>query len=620
MQRLTVVVIVLFSGLAILSSRQSTCEGCLKATYWPSAQDGQWVFPEAENGHAPPGDDLGVAFSGGGTRSATATLGQLRGLDADGWLNHVRYVSAVSGGAWAAIVYTYSRRSLPELLGGGTSPCSMTLQSVTKEPCGRLAQAIAQSSLAADSMIEAAAIAAQFQSAKPLASYLSPLLNLFRRDSDRLDKTYARLLGKVLLDNVVEDGTGASHEWFTWDGSTLAQIGRDTNGQLGPFLMAADPRPFLILEGSIVSARHDYDFPLLVPVEYTPLYIGSRRAIGEFGGSYVSPWAYDAVATGEVQPPVHGEGTIRVRLRPSDTLTLADIAASTGAAPALATIVGLNTNSPLAQQLVNQLHRGTAFFPTFNHLTVQPLIGASLTASLSHADGGALDNLAIMPLLARHVHNILVFVNTSTQYAEDNTDLRALFLPVGPADGTGDKRYNLVFPPDDYQGIVDTLRTRREQREPEVACKALDVQHNELYGVEPYTANVCFVYNASASRWEQSLPKDVQAILHKKARLTGDLTNFPWFGTFEQNKPHLIQLTVAQVNLLSSLTSWILTDPATLAIMRRAMPSLGSSVAMDSRGDVAGAAWPSVHRDGFRALGSPGRARRALSSTRALAR
>ena len=32
---------------------------------------------------------------------------------------------------------------------------------------------------------------------------------------------------------------------------------------------------------------------------------------------------------------------------------------------------------------------------------------------------------------------------------------------------------------------------------------------------------------------------------------------FPWFSTFEQNKPHVIELTKAQVNLLSSLTEWI---------------------------------------------------------------
>ncbi|MEZ9123602.1 hypothetical protein BCU39_020770 [Vibrio cyclitrophicus] len=42
--------------------------------------------------------DLGVAFSGGGTRSAACTLGQLKALDELGLLPRVKYISAVSGG------------------------------------------------------------------------------------------------------------------------------------------------------------------------------------------------------------------------------------------------------------------------------------------------------------------------------------------------------------------------------------------------------------------------------------------------------------------------------------------------------------------------------------------
>lgn len=45
--------------------------------------------------------DFGLAFSGGGTRAASATLGQLRGLRKKGLLKDVKYISAVSGGSWA---------------------------------------------------------------------------------------------------------------------------------------------------------------------------------------------------------------------------------------------------------------------------------------------------------------------------------------------------------------------------------------------------------------------------------------------------------------------------------------------------------------------------------------
>jgi hypothetical protein len=36
--------------------------------------------------------------------------------------------------------------------------------------------------------------------------------------------------------------------------------------------------------------------------------------------------------------------------------------------------------------------------------------------------------------------------------------------------------------------------------------------------------------------------------------------DFPWLKTFGQNKTHVIQLTAPQVNLLSNLTAWIVSD------------------------------------------------------------
>ena len=45
--------------------------------------------------------NLGMAFSGGGTRSYIATLGYLRALSDLGIINRSRYVTGVSGGSWA---------------------------------------------------------------------------------------------------------------------------------------------------------------------------------------------------------------------------------------------------------------------------------------------------------------------------------------------------------------------------------------------------------------------------------------------------------------------------------------------------------------------------------------
>ena len=81
------------------------CTNCVEArfweidpTFWNSTTTGE--TPEREKLVSLRKFDVGIAFSGGGTRSASATLGQLRGLEQNGWLARVRYMTAVSGGSW----------------------------------------------------------------------------------------------------------------------------------------------------------------------------------------------------------------------------------------------------------------------------------------------------------------------------------------------------------------------------------------------------------------------------------------------------------------------------------------------------------------------------------------
>src|SRR5690242_4301356 len=73
---------------------------------WKGHQD--WAVPEKAALDHRKVKDLGIAFSGGGTRSAAATLGELRGLYENGWLKNVRYMTAVSGGSWTSVPFVYS--------------------------------------------------------------------------------------------------------------------------------------------------------------------------------------------------------------------------------------------------------------------------------------------------------------------------------------------------------------------------------------------------------------------------------------------------------------------------------------------------------------------------------
>eukprot|EP00947_MAST-08B_sp_MAST-8B-sp1_P002001 g2001.t1 len=57
--------------------------------------------------------NVGVAFTGGGTRAMTCAMGQLRGLIELDLLRHVRYISGISGGSWATHVFSYYQRGTP---------------------------------------------------------------------------------------------------------------------------------------------------------------------------------------------------------------------------------------------------------------------------------------------------------------------------------------------------------------------------------------------------------------------------------------------------------------------------------------------------------------------------
>jgi hypothetical protein len=340
----------------------------------------------------------------------------------------------------------------------------------------------------------------------------------------------------------------------------VAEIGRLTNGQLGEdFVVVPEGRPFLIANGTLIAARADYSYPILLPVEYTPLYVGVRPRVGSrFGGIYVSPWAYDARRVVEVNEAEH---LVRVERDPSREFTLGDVVGSSGAAPQLQLVLG--TFAPAAFR--DRVQRAAGVFPAFRHLTLHEAVDGRnvLTEEVGHGDGGFGDNLGIAPLLARGVKNIIVFNNSNTMDVENNNDFRSLFFPVGPPSGNGDKRFNVVFEAKRYKELMDGLEARQRAGKPLVYCNTepWPVLANEHFGVaaDPSGVHVCWFYNSKAPQWEAALPDQLRRMVNgeNRTKKTGNFDGFPWLSTFYQNRTNVIQLTATQVNLLSNLSAWI---------------------------------------------------------------
>src|SRR6266478_2998793 len=96
----------------------------------PSAEEARQARAEAD----PPGSDgdelpprtVGLAFSGGGIRSATFCLGVLQALAKYGRLRHIDFLSTVSGGGYTGsfLGRLFTRGAIAGLAKSGGDPCA----------------------------------------------------------------------------------------------------------------------------------------------------------------------------------------------------------------------------------------------------------------------------------------------------------------------------------------------------------------------------------------------------------------------------------------------------------------------------------------------------------------
>ena len=144
------------------------------------------------------------------------------------------------------------------------------------------------------------------------------------------------------------------------------------------------------------------------------------------GGSYVSSYGYDSESPKDFFPRDSSEMTTHVKFSSRRNLfSLSDIMGSTGAAP---------------QEILNKLGLNFLGFPEFHYWGLQKdQTSFTPTREIPQGDGAFLENLGVMPLFARQVQKVIVFVNTMEplEYNETHEEkstvassIRPLFEPV----------------------------------------------------------------------------------------------------------------------------------------------------------------------------------------------
>lgn len=551
---------------------------------WESKTDGQGMttnpeFPESSLDALEKKRNVGVAVSGGGTRSATCFAGQLRALHEIGVLNDVRYISAVSGGAWAATPYTFfgSRSeehrgiNLTQFLGNYADPESITVDRIRTTDFDRGYPTLAGLSSKAKWIV--------------LRS-----LTLGVADGD---ERFAGSLNRVYLEEL---GLGDRNKFFTYDSQTLNEAlrknpynlidGKKRKGlRRSDFYLARTKNhnsPFLISNAYLTNLQAPYTAAeRAFHMEMTPYYSGVRRyrhhSTEAFGGGVVETFGYDSLmpydesshpSTWKVRQyrnPVY-------RIRPR--FSLSDMMAATGSAPTV----------PVKASWVSNI----AGFPEFLNWSPKTKEFSGKTTEYRHTDGGAIDNLGVMALLARKVDTALVFVNADREGSPAIDSKGNVYLPARFhsmfLDVKGGKyklqgsykasrvfrnkpNYNGVTP---YQDLLSQLKLKHDAGEPLVAEGNYTTVQNNVHGVDAHhrVKIIWFFLGATETddkksmawigrtNWYKRLPENTKSYLKNKSGFLGDYSCFPFYGTFFEKGIQIIDLSTPQVNLLSDYTSY----------------------------------------------------------------
>lgn len=468
-------------------------------------------FPEQESIHLDSiGEkaEVGVCFSGGGTRSATCTHGQLKALNDFGLLDKIGYISCVSGGAWAAVPFTYLDEHWDDshFFGSILEPEKLTLDVLNDVSRRNYLYSISHAGIIDDIV-------------KHWAKFAG-------------DETYSRAIGDIFLERL---GLNSREKFFAYNEAHVNDIlARNEKMKKDDFYTVRSGRPFLIATGAFLrTGEKDYLF------EMTPWYTGVHKFYGKgdsqkrgVGGGYIESFAFDSDSPDSV---INQTANVRVGSK-KHRFTLSDVLGTTGAAPS---------------EVLNNVGLNFIGFPEFKHWPAKNA-GDIKAKEYEIGDGGNIENLGILPLLKRGVKRIIIFANTKKALSLKNPNqingaIKALFKQGN---------VNHVFVADKLSDLQSGLLDKLSEGKATIYTDTYTVLANEHHGVVGgHEVKILWVYNHHYLNWEEKLPEEVS-----KRIGIGKLSNFPHFATFGENIPKLIDLHVVQANLLSHMSCAVVRD------------------------------------------------------------
>lgn len=501
--------------------------------------------------------NIGIAFSGGGTRALTAALGEYRGLTNLGVMSNIRYISSVSGGCWASSLYTYLPTSIsdedflgqvvldPSQLywGEANEAHPANINYLPPNNMGHVPSRLGLTKLAETAM-------------EQKAKYHYPL-----------DQAWARAIGKLVLepyglsqvyDNPKDvDNFGKPSKYYSLNEVSAQRI-IDLNPQLSlaDFHLVQKQRPFLIMNTSMFETTAQG--ATLLPVESTPLEIGIRGTFlgkgidgRDIGGGYTPPFSF-----GSKEQKKTENGIIEIR---------------EAARFALSDIIGLSS-ATFAENFEANKREFDAFVPKYYYWPVANLEEPRNQATVNwFADGGNLEDTGVNALLTRKVSTVVAFVHAAEDLVKNDSGLvvvdyqvAALFgyMPLGTnpnyvlykdaekisVTNAGFKN-NQVFPSEAFAAVQSGLWNAKQAGGPVIYVQQLTTVENSIFDVDAgEEVTIVWVYLNNAKNWFNQLTPALQEKLNKHSK---QFKTFPNYSTGKQ-----LHLDAAEVNLMAHLTCW----------------------------------------------------------------
>jgi hypothetical protein len=248
--------------------------------------------------------NLGVCFSGGGSRALTCAWGQLLGISASGLADKPRYISSVSGGTWASSIYTFlpDNISSDELLGSYYPPAKLSLTGDNNT--------FDVNTLGPHSLGHAP----KGTSLEDLIVYVATFLLL------HADSHHKWLWASIVAEFILEPFDLRFEGKKPWISTRYFSLSSDYANRSFPegappltdFCYARDGRPFIIMNDNIMervgSSGISSHSIVQIPNQATPVSAGAlgRSPVSTlYGGGTVESYAYNSTLAGDsaMSPP-----------------------------------------------------------------------------------------------------------------------------------------------------------------------------------------------------------------------------------------------------------------------------------------------------------------------------